>query len=305
MADSFDEQLRTLVGDGAVHAGAVMSDRTTFHIGGPAEWLVEPSSMREVADVVALCRACDVPWRILGCGSNLLVADAGVRGVVIAVGASLDAISVQGGDIIAEAGATNEAVARCALEHGLSGYEFASGIPGSVGGAAIMNAGAYGGEFSDVAASVTCLDTEGRIVEVSREQARWGYRTSMMMRCGYVVLAARIRLSPGDPAEISRVMEDLADRRSAKQPLELPSAGSTFKRPEGYFAGQLIDEAGMRGFRVGDAQVSEKHAGFVVNVGHATAADVIGVIEAVRERVHANSGVELEPEVRMWGFESR
>ena len=202
--------------------------------------------------------------------------------------------------VFAQAGATNAEVAEAACAAGLAGYEFASGIPGTVGGAAVMNAGAYGGEFADVAVSVRCLTPEGAVVDVPAADAAWGYRSSLMMERGYVVLGAILRLTCDDPAVIRARMDDLAQRRDEKQPLDMPSAGSTFKRPEGHFAGKLIQDAGLQGFSVGGAQVSTKHAGFVVNTGDATAADVRILIAQIQERVEERSSVRLEPEVRLW-----
>lgn len=279
-----------------------LAAHTTFKVGGIADYLVQPYDADGVRAALEAARQADAPCYVLGCGSNVLVSDAGLRGLVVKIGPRMSSIEVDGKLIHAQAGATNEAVAQAALDAGLTGYEFASGIPGSIGGAAIMDAGAYEGEFRDVGVSVTCLTPDGQIVEVDAEQADWGYRHSMMMDAGYLVLAATIQLEPGNPDEIRAKMEDLAQRRSSKQPLEMASAGSTFKRPEGYFAGKLIQDAGMRGHRVGGAQVSEKHCGFVVNTGGATAADVLQVIHDVQDAVYRSAGVQLEPEVRMWGF---
>ena len=211
-------------------------------------------------------------------------------------------IKVQGTKLFVDAGASNEQVAQAALAAGLAGYEFASGIPGTIGGAAIMNAGAYGGEFRDVCCGLTCATPDGRIVEVTAWQACWGYRHSMMGDEGWTVLGAVLQLRPDNAATIRARMDDLAARRAEKQPLDMPSAGSTFKRPAGYFAGKLIQDAGLRGFSVGGAQVSQKHTGFVVNAGGATAADVRELIAQVQQRVFENEGVRLDPEVRMWGF---
>ena len=280
-----------------------MAAHTTFAVGGPADFLVLARDADDVREAIDAARACDAPWRVIGCGSNVLVADAGLPGVVVKVGPAMARITVEGDCIRAQAGATNEDVAAAALEAGLSGYEFASGIPGSIGGAAIMDAGAYDGEFKDVGVAVTCLFPDGSVREVLAEEADWGYRHSMMMDAGCIVLEAVIRLKPADREEIRAKMDDLAERRASKQPLELPSAGSTFKRPTGYFAGKLIQDAGMRGHRVGGAMVSEKHCGFVVNAGGATAADVLQVIRDVQDAVFARDGVRLETEVRLWGFE--
>ena len=294
--------LRMSVPAGHILQDEPMSAHTTFCVGGPVDFFVDAHDADEVRAAVAAARQAAAPWHVLGCGSNVLVADAGLPGLIVNIGESMSAIDIEGAMVHAQAGATNEQVANAALAAGLAGYEFASGIPGSIGGAAIMNAGAYDGEFRDVGVSVTCLTPDGELCEVAAEQAQWSYRHSMMMDAGYIVLAATLRLEPGDTTQIRAKMDDLADRRSSKQPLELPSAGSTFKRPTGYFAGKLIQDAGMRGHRVGGAMVSEKHCGFVVNVGDATAADVLQVIRDVQAAVQADAGVQLEPEVRMWGF---
>ena len=297
----FDDELRRVVGVENVHAEEPLCAHTTFAIGGPAEWLVEPAGEDEVREVVSLCRAHEIPWRVLGLGSNVLVADEGVRGVVIKLADRFSDVTVDGCVVGAQAGASNEAVAEAACAAGLAGYEFASGIPGTIGGAAIMNAGAYGGEFKDVAESVRCLTPGGEFVDVPASEAAWSYRRSMMSDAGYVVLGATLRLVRDDESEIRARMDELSARRLEKQPLEMPSAGSTFKRPEGYFAGKLIQDAGLRGYRVGGAQVSEKHTGFVVNAGGATAADVLQLIKDVQARVFEAEGVRLEPEVRLWG----
>lgn len=301
---AFTAALREIVGEDALRVDEPMARHTTFRVGGPADWIVEPGSVDEICRIRALCREKGVSCFVLGKGSNVLVADEGLRGVVMKIGSRFARIGVEGCRIIAQAGASLAAVAEKASDHALAGFEFARGIPGTIGGAAIMNAGAYGDEFKDVAIGVRCLDSDGCVIDVSACDAAWGYRRSMMGDRGYLVLEATIELRAGDVEEIRGRMADLAQRRSDKQPLELPSAGSTFKRPEGYFSGKLIDDAGMRGYRVGDAQVSEKHAGFVVNRGAATARDIRQVIEDVRARVRETSGVELECEVRMWGFDA-
>lgn len=280
-----------------------MSKHTTFRCGGPARFFVRASNAADITAAINAAEKADTPWWIVGCGSDLLVSDAGLPGVVIEIGERMAHISIDESVVRVQAGATNEAVAQAALEAGLTGYEFASGIPGSVGGAAIMNAGAYDGEFKDVAASVSCLFPDGTVREIPAEKADWSYRHSMMSDEGLVVLGATLQLAAGNKDDIRAKMDDLAQRRSSKQPLEMASAGSTFKRPEGYFAGKLIQDAGMQGHSVGDAQVSTKHAGFVVNTGNATAADVLQVIRDVQAAVADQFGVTLETEVRMWGFE--
>ena len=280
-----------------------MSKHTTFRCGGPARFFVRASNAADITAAINAAEKADTPWWIVGCGSDLLVSDAGLPGVVIEIGERMAHISIDESVVRVQAGATNEAVAQAALEAGLTGYEFASGIPGSVGGAAIMNAGAYDGEFKDVAASVSCLFPDGTVREIPAEKADWSYRHSMMSDEGLVVLGATLQLAAGNKEDIRAKMDDLAQRRSSKQPLEMASAGSTFKRPEGYFAGKLIQDAGMQGHSVGDAQVSTKHAGFVVNTGNATAADVLQVIRDVQAAVADQFGVTLETEVRMWGFD--
>ena len=304
MDTAYLEELQALVGAEGVLENELMSAHTTFHIGGPADVLVVPTNVESLLEVLACSDAHGVPWRILGHGSNLLVSDEGVRGAVVMISGNLSDVGIsEDGVVTALAGSSNAKVATLACRAGLAGFEFAAGIPGTIGGAAIMNAGAYGGEFKDVAQSVRCLDGAGNAVTVEAADADWSYRHSMMGDSGMVVLSATLQLYPDDPEAIKARMDDLAQRRISKQPLELPSAGSTFKRPEGHFAGKLIQDAGMQGYQVGGAQVSTKHAGFVVNVGGATACDVLQVIDDVREAVLAQFGIELEPEVKLWGFE--
>lgn len=242
-----------------------------------------------------------MPYYILGNGSNLLVSDHGYRGVIIQIYKSMSEVSVKGELVTAQAGALLSAIAAKAAEESLTGFEFASGIPGTIGGAAVMNAGAYGGEMKDVLEQVTVLTKEGELLTLPREELEMGYRTSRVARNQYIVLEAVIRLTHGEQKQIRETMNELKEKRTTKQPLEYPSAGSTFKRPEGYFAGKLIEDAGLRGFQVGGAQVSEKHCGFVINKDNATAAEVRELIRQVSERVKANSGVTLEPEVKMLG----
>lgn len=281
-----------------------MAAHTTFRVGGPAELFCSPASVDEVRACVEAAREAHAPWHVIGQGSNLLVADSGLAGIVIHLGDGFSHIDVDGTLVTAQAGATNRAVALAARDAGLAGYEFASGIPGSIGGAAFMNAGAYDGQFADVARAVTCLDAAGEVVRLSAADAAWAYRSSAMQTSGQVVLSAELELAPGSPDAIAARIEDLDGRRAAKQPLDLGSAGSTFKRPAGHFAAKLIDDAGLRGHRVGGAMVSTKHTGFVVNAGDATAADVLQVIRDVQQAVWEREGVRLEPEVRLWGFGS-
>ena len=296
------EDLAAIVGGDALLREEPMSAHTTFKIGGPAEFFVRPQTPEQVATVAALCHEQDVPCYVLGLGSNVLVSDDGLRGVVIQIADNMAAIEVDSPFIRVQAGASNKDVARAAREAELTGYEFASGIPGSIGGAAIMNAGAYDGEFKDVAREVTCLTPEGELVVLGVDEAAWAYRHSFMMDAGYIVLSALLELHAGEGAAIEGKMDDLENQRASKQPLEYPSAGSTFKRPEGHFVGPMIQECGLQGFAIGGAQISTKHAGFVVNKGGATAQDVLDLIAHVQEVVRERFDVDLVPEVRMWGF---
>ena len=302
MREDWIEAIKTIVDESRIRLQEPMSRHTTFRIGGMAEIFLMPT-IKEAVDVITLCRAKKIPYTIIGNGSNLLVGDKGIPGVVIEFGANASSIEVKENMIHAEAGALLSKVAHKALEASLGGMEFAAGIPGSIGGAVVMNAGAYGGEMKDVLETVTVLTRDGDVKTLTKDELELGYRTSVIAKKDYIVLSAVIRLENGKKEEIKAVMDDLKEKRITKQPLEYPSAGSTFKRPEGYFAGKLIEDAGLRGYRVGDAQVSEKHCGFVVNRGEATAKDVAQLISDVQNRVMDEFGVKLEPEVRMIGFE--
>lgn len=278
-----------------------MKNHTTFRIGGPADALALPKTPEEVAEVVRFCYEHAQPYYVLGNGSNLLVSDEGYRGLVLQLYRNFNDIQVNGETITVQAGAMLAAVARTAYQTGLTGLEFASGIPGTIGGAVVMNAGAYGGEMKNVLKEVTVLTKEGEVLVIPAKALELGYRTSVIPKNGWIVLGAVLQLKKGDQEQILARMEELKEQRITKQPLDLPSAGSTFKRPEGYFAGKLIMDAGLRGFTVGGAQVSEKHCGFVVNRGNATAADVWKLICEVKRRVKEMTGVELEPEVKLLG----
>ena len=294
-------ELCAITGEKNVLKDELMSGHTTFRIGGPADYFVMPSSAGEIKRIIALCLEQDVPYYIIGNGSNLLVADKGYRGVIIQIFKNMKDIQVEGESIRAQAGALLSKVAAAAYEAGLEGFEFASGIPGTLGGAVRMNAGAYGGEMKQVLKSAEVLTPEGEVLTLPVEEMKMGYRTSIVSRMDYVVLGAEIALREGNKEEIRAKMDELKEKRVSKQPLEFGSAGSTFKRPEGYFAGKLIEDAGLRGFRVGNAQVSEKHCGFVINLGGATAREVAELMETVARRVEENSGVRLEPEVKKIG----
>ena len=278
-----------------------MKNHTTFRIGGPADALALPKTPEEVAEVVRFCHEHAQPYYVLGNGSNLLVSDEGYRGLVLQLYRNFNDIQVNGETITVQSGAMLAAVARTAYQTGLTGLEFASGIPGTIGGAVVMNAGAYGGEMKNVLKEVTVLTKEGEVLVIPAKALELGYRTSVIPKNGWIVLGAVLQLKKGDREQILARMEELKEQRITKQPLDLPSAGSTFKRPEGYFAGKLIMDAGLRGFTVGGAQVSEKHCGFVVNRGNATAADVWELICEVKRRVKEMTGVELEPEVKLLG----
>ena len=278
-----------------------MKNHTTFRIGGPADALALPKTPEEVAEVVRFCNEHAQPYYVLGNGSNLLVSDEGYRGLVLQLYRNFNDIQVNGETITVQSGAMLAAVARTAYQTGLTGLEFASGIPGTIGGAVVMNAGAYGGEMKNVLKEVTVLTKEGEVLVIPAKALELGYRTSVIPKNGWIVLGAVLQLKKGDQEQILARMEELKEQRITKQPLDLPSAGSTFKRPEGYFAGKLIMDAGLRGFTVGGAQVSEKHCGCVVKRGNATAADVWELICEVKRRVKEMTGVELEPEVKLLG----
>ena len=274
-----------------------MKKHTTFRIGGEAACYVKIENADQLAAVQQFLQKEAVPVQVLGNGSNLLFGDEGFAGVVLEICDKMNEIRVEGTKIIVQAGALMSKVARVAYENSLTGFEFAAGIPGTIGGGTVMNAGAYGGELKQVISSVKLLDETGKIVELSNEEMEFGYRTSIVKKKPYIVLEVTLQLRSGKQEDILAVMEDLAFRRRDKQPLEYPSAGSTFKRPEGYYAGELIMKSGLRGYRVGGAQVSEKHCGFVINTGDATAEDVLQLMEHVKNTVKATFGVELEPEV--------
>lgn len=294
-------RLTRIVGEENVLIDEPMSRHTTFEVGGPADIFVTPVTCEQVVAVLGTCADAGVPCFVMGNGSNLLVADEGFRGVVLCTAGALDNAGVDGWTMRCEAGVSLKDASEMAYELGLSGLEFACGIPGSVGGACFMNAGAYGGQMADVLESVHVVSPEGVEQDIPVGELEAGYRTTRVRTDGLVVLWATFKLVPGDPDRIRATMDDLTARREEKQPLDMPSAGSTFKRPEGYFAGKLIQDAGLRGARVGGAQVSEKHCGFVVNAGGATASDIRALIHHVQSEVERQFGVKLEPEVRMLG----
>lgn len=295
------DELKNIISEDKIKVDEPMRSHTTFRVGGPAAFFVTPQTNEEVKAVVACCKAQNVPYYIVGNGSNLLVSDHGYQGVIIQIFKGMNEITIEGNVIKAQAGALLSAVANRALDAELTGFEFAAGIPGTLGGACVMNAGAYGGEMKDVLETVTVLTEDGEILILKKEELELGYRTSVIAKKNYVVLEVVICLEKGEKAAIKGYMDELREKRITKQPLEYPSAGSTFKRPEGYFAGKLIQDANLRGFQVGGAQVSEKHCGFVINKDNATAANVVELMRQVSEKVEAEFGVKLEPEVKRLG----
>ena len=303
MNQNFYDKLSNRIEQDRIYIDEPMSCHTTFRVGGMADFFVTPKNANEVKDAIEICREEGMPYYIIGNGSNLLVSDKGYRGVIIQIYKEMNEITVEDGKVKAQAGALLSGIAAKALAAELTGFEFASGIPGTIGGACVMNAGAYGGEMKDVLESVTVLTGEGEIIELGCNELELGYRTSVIAKKGYIVLGAVMKLEHGDAVNIKAYMDELKEKRVTKQPLEYPSAGSTFKRPEGHFAGKLIEDAGLRGFQVGGAQVSEKHCGFVINRDHATAADIMELMRQVQMRVKENSGVDLEPEVKRLGDE--
>ena len=300
MNDQFLTELQNVMGGSGIFMEEPMKKHTTFRVGGPADVLVQPDETA-LAAILALCRQYHVSYSFIGNGSNLLVGDKGIRGVVIEMTDPMGNIEVDGTKITAQAGAMLSKIANTAASNGLGGTEFAAGIPGSVGGAVVMNAGAYGGEMKDIIEKVYVLDENGAQLELDRDALDLGYRHSCIPEKKYIVTKVVLELVPRNEAEIRSEMKELNEKRAEKQPLQYPSAGSTFKRPEGYFAGKLIMDAGLRGYQVGGAQVSEKHCGFVINKGDATAADICQLMRDVSDKVQAQFGVVLEPEVKMIG----
>ncbi len=301
LSDQIIEQLNQIVGRTDVLPGALMKDHTSFKIGGPADLLITPRTVEQVVAVQRLLRQRDIPLTWLGNGSNLLVSDAGIRGVVIKLAEQFSEIKVVEDRLVVAAGALLTTASQVAAENGLSGLEFACGIPGTIGGAAFMNAGAYEGDMSQVIAAVTVLEPSGAVVRLTADDLQFRYRGSSIQDKGQIVLQVELQLAPGDGVAIAEKIADLTARRNAKQPLELASAGSTFKRPTGYYAGKLIEDSGLRGVRFGDAAVSQKHCGFVVNLGEATCQEVITLITFIKKTVFDKFGVAMQTEVRMIG----
>ena len=299
-AQDFEKSLRDIVGSQNVRPDEPLAEHTTFRIGGPAEVFVMPRTIEEIQKTLEICRREKLSYFILGNGSNLLVGDKGYRGVIIRLGGDFNHLTVEG-TLRAAAGALLSSIAVAARRASLAGFEFAGGIPGTLGGAVVMNAGAYGGEMKDVLKDVTVMTGEGEVRVIPAAELEMGYRTSIIKKAGYLVLGATISLKEGNLEEIKTLTRELSEKRTSKQPLEFPSAGSTFKRPEGYFAGKLIMDSGLRGCQIGGARVSDKHCGFVINAGDATAEDVVSLMKHVTEVVREKYGVTLEPEVKFLG----
>lgn len=295
------ERLIVIVGEDNVKIDEPLKKHTSFKIGGPADIFITPTNDIQVRDVLRLCNDSGCPVFILGNGTNLIVRDKGIRGAVLKIYDNFNSINIEGQAVTADAGALLSAVSKAAMNNSLKGLEFASGIPGTIGGAVAMNAGAYGGEIKDVIHSAVVLDNNFNIITLDRESLEMGYRTSVVSKRGYLVLRTKFSLEQGNFDEIKDRIDNLTRRRKEKQPLHLPSAGSVFKRPEGYFAGKLIEDAGLKGRRVGDAVVSEMHSNFIVNAGSASASDVLRLIDIVIHEVYNKFHITLEPEVKIVG----
>lgn len=295
------KEIEAFAQKGALVYDELLCNHTTFKVGGKADAFLSVNSRKTLVNAIKVCHEKEVPYYVLGNGSNVLVSDKGYRGLILSIGSQMAQMECSENGITVQAGAMLSLVARMAAKNGLTGMEFASGIPGSIGGAIVMNAGAYGGEMKQIVDTVEILNKDGQIRTYSGDEMEFGYRTSRIKRNGGIVLSVTLRLERGKKEEILDRMNELAGQRREKQPLEYPSAGSTFKRPEGYFAGKLIMDAGLRGYTVGGAQVSEKHCGFVINKGGATAKDIYTLIGDVQKKVKETSGIVLEPEVIFLG----
>ena len=294
-------ELLDIVGKENIMMDEPMKKHVSFRVGGPADILVRPINEEQLKEILLYIKSEEIPYLIIGNGSNLLVRDGGIRGVVVELSDNFSDFKIDGNKIEIKAGALLSRIGNAALREELKGFEFASGIPGTFGGALAMNAGAYGGEIKDIVKTVKVMDEDGNILELSNEEMHFGYRRSTIVEKGYVALSAVVELEKGNYDDIKATMDDLRDRRTSKQPLNFASAGSTFKRPEGYFAGKLIQDSGLKGLSIGDAQVSEKHSGFVINRGNATAKELLDLMFAVKSTVNAKFGVMLEEEVKIVG----
>ncbi len=294
---------KDIVGEKNCHIDEPMNRHTSFKVGGPADIMILPRSAEDLVAVVKVCKEREIPLFIMGNGTNLVVRDKGIRGAVVKLCGSFENYKVEDEFIEAEAGVLLSRLSRTALEHGLSGLEFAEGIPGTLGGAVAMNAGAYGSEMKDVVVETRCLDSNGNIEVIRGDGHRFSYRSSVIQKEGKIVIASKIKLNRGRHGEIKALMEEFRRRRRERQPLDLPSAGSVFKRPQGFYTGKLIEECGLKGYSIGGAQVSAKHCGFIVNTGGATSEDIIKLIRCIQDKVRERFGVNLETEVRIVGEE--
>lgn len=293
--------LLNIVGEENIKLDEPMKKHISFRVGGPADILVKPTTEQQLSDIIKLIKKENVPYLIIGNGSNLLIKDGGIRGVVIEISNNFNHFEIEGNKVKIQAGALLSVVGKAVLREELKGFEFAAGIPGTLGGALAMNAGAYGGEMKNIVKSVKLMDTDGNVFEFTNEDMEFGYRRSILSKTDYIVLSAEIELEKGNHEEIKATMMDFTQRRVTKQPLSLSSAGSTFKRPEGHFAGKLIEDSGLRGLTLRGAQVSEKHCGFVVNLGNAKAKDLLELMYVVKSTVNAKFGIMLEEEVKILG----
>lgn len=296
-----DSELKDLFPADRIKINEPMRDHTSFKVGGPADYMVTPENLEELEKVIAFCRDKKLNFFILGLGSNILVRDKGIRGIVVKLGNGFKNVTIDGEQISAEAGISLSDLAREAAGHGLGGLEFAEGIPGSLGGAVVMNAGAYGGEMKDILMEVTAISQDGDIKKYFPDEMSMTYRKSTFQLNGDTVISAVLKLHKDNVESIQARMEDFARRRKEKQPLEYPSAGSTFKRPPNHFVGPMIEELGLKGYQIGGAQVSTKHAGFIINAGNATASDVLALIDFIQKRVKERYSVELQPEIKVIG----
>ncbi|WP_455716262.1 UDP-N-acetylmuramate dehydrogenase [Anaerosporobacter sp.] len=301
MLNDINQKLKAILSEENIVRNEPLAKHTTFKIGGPADYFVTPENKDQLKLVIQVCTESNTPYYIIGKGSNLLVGDKGYKGVIIQIYKKFNRIEFDNNIVTAGAGVMLSRLAREAAEHGLAGLQGESGIPGTLGGAVAMNAGAYGYEIKDYIKSATVISQDGELLTLNKEELQLGYRTSIVQKNSYVVLEATFELSSGKKEDILEEIKEFDKKRAEKQPLEFPSAGSTFKRPEGYFAGKLIMDAGLRGYRVGDIMVSEKHCGFVVNVGNGTASEVRQLISDVQRIVYEKNQVMLEPEVRFLG----
>lgn len=291
------KMLKEFVPEENIFLNEPMAGHTTFRTGGTAAGFIEIETMGQIQNIQKYLRKLEFPYLVMGNGSNLLYSDKGYKGIVLHINDKMSQIRVEGNKIIAQAGAFNSKIASIAYEHALTGFEFASGIPGTIGGGVVMNAGAYDGEMKQVVRNVLVVDKEGDLLNFDNDTMEFGYRSSVIKKHPFTVVEVTIELEHGDRNAIQNKMQDLSEKRRLKQPLEYPSAGSTFKRPEGYFAGELIMNAGLKGYQIGGARVSDKHCGFVINTGEATASDIQALIKHIQHEVKEQSGVDLEPEV--------